>query len=666
MNRYVIGIDTGGTFTDGVLLHYSTRKVVSAAKTLTTRKDLKEGVIKVLKKLNIKEDYNIKLVGISSTLATNSIAEGKARKVGLLLIGYKKELIDNYGLRNDLSSNEIAFFNGGHNAQGVELAPLDKKAIKQWVAENKSKVEAIAVSGYFSPLNPAHEKEAFEIIKNESGLPVVMSHQLSTKLNSIKRAATASINASLVAVMQDFIQSVQFSLKKLKIEAPLMIVRGDGTLMPYWEAVYKPVETVLSGPAASAIGGKFLSGKSESLVIDIGSTTTDMALVQNSRVVVSEEGAKVGETATAVKAAKIRTISIGCDSRIAFDKKNEIIIGPDRVRALSQLANTHPGIAKEFHQMKNNPSAFKNNYDLEYWYLHLEPGQEVIKALSEKQKQALDMIRKPCKLSTLMNEFNVFHPNHLNLDEYINQGFIECSALNPSDLLHVEEAMNLWDNEVAEIATEFICKHYGINKKALIDGVFQKVVNTIIEEVIIYLAGQQTESKDMPSCIDGKWGQWILQKILNSDNEYLAIDLTSRFLVIGTGAPAKHFLNDVVKRINTRLILPEFGDVANAVGAVAGSINEVRETMVFIYENQENFTYMVKSNGEYKRFETYDEACEHAENLSHELAKKAAISAGSTDPYVETKRKVEGSLTRFVSRAIGNPKLSSKSEIISS
>ncbi|MGM0497661.1 MAG: hydantoinase/oxoprolinase N-terminal domain-containing protein, partial [Bacteroidota bacterium] len=119
MNRYVIGIDTGGTFTDGVLLHYGTRKVVSAAKSLTTRDDLKKGVIKVLQKLDIKEDYNIKLVGISSTLATNSVAEGKARKVGLILIGYDRDLVESYGLIDKMSTEEIAFFQGGHNAQGA-------------------------------------------------------------------------------------------------------------------------------------------------------------------------------------------------------------------------------------------------------------------------------------------------------------------------------------------------------------------------------------------------------------------------------------------------------------------------------------------------------------------------------------------------------------------
>ncbi|MCF8037217.1 MAG: hypothetical protein K9K62_10125, partial [Desulfobacteraceae bacterium] len=91
--NYVVGIDTGGTYTDGVLMDYHTREVLASGKTLTTREDLAQGVVSVLKSLNIKDPARVKLVGISSTLATNSVAEGKARDVGLILIGYDRELV---------------------------------------------------------------------------------------------------------------------------------------------------------------------------------------------------------------------------------------------------------------------------------------------------------------------------------------------------------------------------------------------------------------------------------------------------------------------------------------------------------------------------------------------------------------------------------------------
>jgi len=663
MNRYVIGIDTGGTFTDGVLLHYGTRKVVSTAKSLTTRDDLKKGVIKVLKKLEIKEDYNIKLVGISSTLATNSIAEGKARKVGLILIGYDQDLVESYGLIDKMSTQEIAFFQGGHNAQGAEAAALDVEGIQKWVNEKKDDVDAIAISSYFSPLNSDHEEAAFKIVQNCSDLPVVMAHQLSTKLDSIKRAATASINASLVAVMQDFIQAVQYSLKDLDIESPLMIVRGDGTLMPYTEAVKKPVETVLSGPAASAIGGRFLSENGSSLVIDIGSTTTDMALVKDSRVVISEEGAKVGETETAVEAAKIRTISVGCDSRIGYNEKKELSIGPDRVRALSQMAFHHEHVAEEIQNLNKGTFVKKNPYDVEYWYLHRPLEEEIFNSLSDKQKKVIELIQKPVRLSDLMRKVGVFHPTHLNMQDFIQQGKIECASLNPSDLLHVERAMDLWDRETAKAATDYYCNIYGKNRKEFIEGVFNKVIDMIVEEIILFLACQNINPSKMPGSIDGVWGKWMLHEILYSDNNFLSINADSRYPIIGTGAPAKHFLKKSAKLVNTKFVLPEFANVANAVGAVSGSVTEVREAIVFIQESQEQYTYVVKFEGKQKNFEEYQDACDYAEEKSRRLAREAAINAGATDPFIEVERKKEGSLTRYEARAIGNPKLSDRQDL---
>ncbi|MFO8233972.1 MAG: hydantoinase/oxoprolinase family protein [Bacteroidales bacterium] len=660
MNRYVIGIDTGGTFTDGVLLQYDTRKVISTAKSMTTRDDLKRGVIKVLKKLNIRYDYNIKLVGISSTLATNSVAEGKARKVGLLLVGYDKDLLESYGLTDKLSTEEIAFFAGGHNAQGVELAPLDKEGIEKWIKENERQIDAVAISSYFSPLNPSHEEEVFEIIRENSSIPVVMGHQLSTKLDSIKRAATATINASLVAVMQDFIEAVQNSLKKLNIHAPLMIVRGDGTLMSYTDAVQKPVETVLSGPAASAIGGRFLSRQGSSLVIDMGSTTTDMALVKDSRVVVTEEGAKVGNTETAVKAARIRTISVGCDSRIAYNDKKEIQIGPDRIRPLSQIAMHHENVAEEINALQNASTVRKNPYDIEYLYLHKPMEDHEFEQLPDKQKRIIDLIQKPKRLTDILSEIGVFHPSHLGLDHIIQQGKVECASITPSDLLHVEKSMNLWDREVAKEATDYFCNIYGKSRKDFIEQVFNKIIDVIVEEIIIFLACQDTNPSQMPSAIDGEWGKWLLHEILYHHNNYLSIDVDSRYPVIGTGAPARHFLNKAAKLVHTKFILPEHADVANAVGAVSGSITEVRESIIFIREDDEQYSYIVKADGDTKSFEEFAEACEFAEEKSRTLSKEAATKAGASDPFIEIERKVEGSLTRYIARAIGNPKLSTQ------
>ena len=663
MDRYLIGIDTGGTFTDGVLLNYANREVVSAAKSLTTRQDLKQGVIKVLKKLTIPEDCSIKLVGISSTLATNSIVEGKARKVALLLIGYQSALVENFGLESEFATEDLTYIQGGHNAQGGELVPLDEKAIRDWIHEKKDEVDAIAVSSYFSPLNPAHEKQALDIIAEESSLPVVMGHQLSTKLNSVKRAATASVNASLVSVMQDFLHSVSNSLKELKIEAPLMIVRGDGTLMPYEEALQKPVETVMSGPAASAIGGKFLSNINKSLVIDMGSTTTDLALVENSRVVVSEAGAKVGNINTAVEAAQIRTISLGCDSRISFNSKNEPVLGPDRVRSLSQISMHYPEIKNTLYELsKDNCSKLKSPYDVEFWHQYQELGANTEQLLSEQQKAVIEKLKKPKQLSELMDEFQVVHPEHLKMHELIHQGYIECSTLNSTDLLHATSAMELWDSESANNATLCISRLHNLKKKELVEKVFDIMQDRLVEEILLYMANRETKKHNMPGRIDGEWGKWLLNEILYHNSDLLTLELTSKIPVIGTGAPAKHFMKEVTRLINTRLYLPYFSEVANAIGAVSGSITETREAIVFVKEEEDKYNYQMKYGHTIKNFDSYTEACEMAEQKAYQLAKEATQKAGGTDPHTEVIKQIEGSLTRFTARSAGSPKLSKYNE----
>ena len=281
-------------------------------------------------------------MGVSSTLATNSIAEGKERTAGLLLIGYDCDLIAAYNLAAKFPTTHWAHFRGGHTTQGLEKEPLDLDSIKEWVRLNRDKVEALAISGYFSPLNPVHEERALEVVHQSCSLPVVLGHQLSSQLDSIKRATTACLNASLVAVMQEFIEAVRASLDNRGIHAPLMIVKGDGSLIPAAEAIHKPVETVLSGPAASAIGGRFLSGQGNALVIDVGGTTTDMALVDDFKISISENGARVGLFETAVKAARIRTAGLGGDSRITIDTDGTVRVGPERVVPLSRLAARFP------------------------------------------------------------------------------------------------------------------------------------------------------------------------------------------------------------------------------------------------------------------------------------------------------------------------------------
>jgi len=656
--EYVVGIDTGGTYTDGVLLDYRSRDVIAFSKTLTTRENLTIGIIKALNDLCIEDPSEIKLVGISSTLATNSIAEKKTRKVGLLLIGYDRDLMAVYNLEAKLPTSNLAHFSGGHTSQGLEKSPLELEGIEAWVIRHKEDVDALAVSGYFSPLNPSHEERAFAMIRDMCELPVVLGHQLSTKLDSIKRATTACLNASLVAIMHEFIDAVRKSLVDQGIRAPLMIVKGDGSLIPYREAVFKPVDTVLSGPAASAIGGRFLSGHGSALVIDMGGTTTDLALMDNFKVTISENGARVGTFETAVKAARIRTAGIGCDSRIVFESGGAVKVGSEQVVPLSRLASRFPRVEQEIERLKKKGELNRRSTDIEYWFLGKNIDAKELKTEHAGQHTLINLLKNgPLSLTQLLEKMDAYHPIQLKTESLFRQRVIEQSTLTPTDLLHVNGQMDTWSGKAARQAVSYACALYSKPMDAFVEEILDRVVAAIVEEAIIFLARQRDDHR-LPERVDGSWGQWLVKEALTGKNPHLAVAIASRYPIIGIGAPAHIFLKRVAESLGARFILPDYAPVANAVGAVAGSVIVKKEALVYAQESETNPTYVVQIDEENARFSEIEDASEYAEQTVAKLAHDGAVAAGVANPQVTVEKRTEGHLQRILARSIGNPKLS--------
>jgi len=200
LESLVLGIDTGGTYTDGVLLEYHTRRVLAAQKSLTTKRDFSIGIEQVIEGIHIEDPSTIRMVSISTTLATNAIAEGKGKRVALLLIGYDPDLISSFKMEARFATPHFFYFAGGHDLYGREKETLDLPGILAQVTSIKDHIDAIAVSSYFSPLNPEHENRVYRAVSSICDLPIVLGHQLSTKLGSVERATTAAQNATLMAV----------------------------------------------------------------------------------------------------------------------------------------------------------------------------------------------------------------------------------------------------------------------------------------------------------------------------------------------------------------------------------------------------------------------------------------------------------------------------------
>jgi N-methylhydantoinase A/oxoprolinase/acetone carboxylase beta subunit len=658
-NALVLGIDTGGTYTDGVLLEYHSRQVLASHKSLTTKRDFSIGIEKVIEGIRIEDPAAIKMVSISTTLATNAIAEGKGKRVALFLIGYDPDLIASFKMESRFATPNYYYFAGGHDLYGREQAPLDLPGILAKVGEIKDRVDAIAVSSYFSPLNPEHENRVYQAIASICDLPIVLGHQLSTKLGSVERATTAALNASLLAVLQDFVIAVRRAMERRRIDAPLMVVRGDGTLMSDEFAARSPVETIHSGPAASAIGGRFLSRVDDALVVDIGGTTTDIALVQHGQVAISEEGASVGSYKTAVKAANLLSIALGGDSHLALSREKELAIGPERVAPLAYLAWQYPQVKQRLNALSRRTWEQASPDWLEYWYLLREPQNEGLVKTSQERELVKLLRDGPQPLPEILKRLNLLHVAQLGSRELLRQEVIGKAGLTPTDLLHLEGQYAPWEVETAAVAADIFCRFLFCNLAELRRQVWAQMTEMMVHAIVTFLSGKNLRPPTLPHDID--LGRWFFDNSLRSTHPHLETQFRLRKPIIGIGAPASIFLPAVAEVLHTDLILPEYHQVANAVGAVAGSVMVMEEVLVYprlSSSGLEVIGYYVQTGEGRSQFEEAEAALAHARTLSHEHALGAALRAGADNPQVVIEEVADGLDTyRIRAKAMGNPRL---------
>ena len=250
------------------------------------------------------EDFDasdIKQVNLSTTLATNAVVEGKKSRVGLIVsnahdLKWKMDV----DMRCDVS--------GRMELDGEEKEPLDYDEIAEAAKSMYGNIDSLVVSGYVSVRNPAHEDKIKEIASRYLDVPVICAHELTLALGFNERTLTAVLNAHLLPVIDLLVRKTAKSLENKQIDAPVYFMKGDGVMISESQALMRPVETVLSGPAASVNGGAVLTGAEDAFVIDdIGGTTLDVASMEKGSVAVNNEGFTVGGWQTRIRAAEIFT-----------------------------------------------------------------------------------------------------------------------------------------------------------------------------------------------------------------------------------------------------------------------------------------------------------------------------------------------------------------------
>jgi len=632
-----LGIDTGGTFTDAVLVD-DDKKIINAEKSLTTRFDLSLGIGDVIAKLPPESLAEVSMVSLSTTLTTNSVVEDLGAPVCVLLPGYSSEQVKQSGLLEILPAQFVVRLEGGYDAVGREHLPLDEAAGQEAIEKLKDQVSAFAISSMFGTRNSGHENRLKQLVGELTGMPVICGHELASSLGAPRRALTAALNARMVPPIKELIASVQKILRRHRIDAPLMLVKGDGSLASLDNAIEKPIGTVLSGPAASVIGACQLSGLDNAIVADMGGTTTDIAIVSNGQPQLSDDGANIGDWKPMVEAVRVNSIGLGGDSEVRFGGHKGLSVGPRRVVPTSLLAHLYPEVIPKLEaQLEGMASARSNRF-----VMRLENNQALLQQLNEVELAAWEALSdKPIELDAIVQDNRAYARALAKLKRL---GLAIYSGFTPSDAVHVLGINSHWNRHAAELSARIWMRQmrflYGYGKwdgddvETACRQVYDLVtasIRRLLVEVGLNEFDLRGKSSKAGALVDTITRMVIASHENQGRKPLFNLDFASDYPIVAVGAPAASYYKDVADSMFIGLHLPEYGDVANAFGAVMGSV--IQRAQVTVTQPQHG-SFRLFHNDQPKSFESLAAAKQEAREIVVRIAQQKALDAGAIDPTV--------------------------------
>ncbi len=563
-----LGIDTGGTYTDAAIVNLDSKAVIAKAKSPTTYQDLSIGITGALDGVIAKGGFameDIGMVGLSTTLATNSILQGRGGEVGLIGIGWSPEK------DWDLGCRKSRFIKGGFDSIGKLNAPLDKEELRDAISEVSQGVDALVVSCIFGVYNSWQETEAAQMIKEMTDLPVVMGHSLTGELGIKERTVTAVLNAKLIPTINDFLASIKSSLTARGIHARILVFKGDGGLMTIETALQQPVETILSGPAASLMGGKTLAGLDTCVLVDVGGTSTDIAFLDEGFPRINFDGAMVGHWKTRVRALDMWTCGLGGDSAVRMGKTGDLVIGPDRVVPLAIAAT----MRKDFKQ------AMLASNETDYYVA----GKGNLRNLTESESKVYDYISRegPRSLYETMDGVKDVVLIRDTLLALMARGNVLSTGLTPTDIMHLRGEFVVGDKEASQIGLRFLAAKIDDMPENLAKRIMERVVTRVGEEVLMKTMADQVGLLPSSPASDQMLHAAAGEKVF----DHLSLRASLDRPLIGVGAPAQILIKPLEDRMDAKVIIPPNFDVGNAVGAVCSLISE--SITVEVYPRDDKF-----------------------------------------------------------------------------
>jgi len=675
-----LGLDTGGTFTDAVLLDDS-GSIVAHAKSPTTHHDLSIGLSGALSELlgqHSVASNEVSLVSLSTTLATNALVEGHGRRVCLILVGFSPGQLKRARLAEVMGSDPVVFIDGGHNAAGEAVTEPDLQNLKEQLDAIDQQVDAFAVTAMFAVRNPAHEILVRDWLLGQFDKPVSCGYELSSALDAPRRALTAVLNARLIPLINNLLKATAGMLEERGIDAPLMVVKGDGSLVSQSVATISPVETILSGPAASVVGAGYLSELKNAVVSDMGGTTTDIAVVEDGRPMLDPEGATVGGWTTMVRAIRINTYGLGGDSQIHYDREERCFrIGPQRVTPVSRFLHRYPELVDELERQLELP--FSTTHSGQFVFIPaLALGNagaektvpEEPPGLSGQQRELwVQLLARPISLQKLFEDQTL----DLAYRRLLAAGHVAQTSFTPTDALVVLGDETLGNGPLnpraAKLAAELLARYSRQNlgpewntadefAAAMREQVARDTALAVIETVLaresslpspanpdvvspVAAGKRQHPGKKIRKQQVARQGlhqqkRQLLSDVFEGGGSALSLRAELSMPLIGLGAPAIGYYDRVAELLSTQADVPNLAGVANAIGAVVGSVAITRSLTITPVGGIRVQVHAENGPQEYPNLE---QAAEAAREELIERTTELAAEAGAVDIQTQSDRK---------------------------
>jgi N-methylhydantoinase A/oxoprolinase/acetone carboxylase beta subunit len=441
------------------------------------------------------------------------------------------------------------------------------------------------------------------------------------------------MNARLVPIIARLIGDTRAFLDRRGIVAPLLVVRGDGSLVSADFAGARPVETILSGPAASVVGAHHLSGLDEAFISDIGGTTTDVACLEAGRPRLDPAGATVGGHRTLVEAVEMRTFGLGGDSEIALADgagTARFRFGPRRIMPLSLAAARHE--AEVMAYLTGLGAAATASQALPRMLLRL-PGDPA--GLAPAERALLERLGdRPVPAAGAATRA----AEKAAVERLVRRGHLQVIGFTPSDAAHVVGRQATWNAEAARLGAALIAAQKdgrGVTRAASAEDLSAEVLAAFTRrsaEVILETALWE-DGIDGAAAVRGR----LISDALDGRRGRVRLSLSLDRPVVGVGASAGLHYAGLPGLLGVPCHVPEHADVANAVGAVVGQVTVRAETLV---TQPGEGRFRVTTAAGTADFTSEDEALARAEAEAAERARTQAIAAGALLPEVTVARDV--------------------------